>query len=325
MLRDDKTQLARDEVLDAPPQRSKSMEEEGGHGESGGHGGTEMGWLVSYADMMTLLFGLFVILYSLKQDRTKDMDSILRQVSDQYFGQTGEAGAPAPNELKDLPPTEILKEAVESQKAELEKKSGELEVEFKKLQAERETFANEKKEFEARQAVRDPQSEAPRRDESAKYKKQIEELKARLEEIQKNRSAEAEAQGGNATSKSYLSIMAYWTTKDHDIDLSIETPSKHTYDFKRRKFEGAKGELILDTRRGPGAEIWHGEEAEAGIYKITMNLYSQYSNPEPAVAKGHISTVKGVIELPEMKLDSKTRRKIFRIKLDDEGKLEILP
>ena len=36
----------------------------------GGHG-TEMGWLVSYADMMTLLFGLFVILFSFHRIKAK--------------------------------------------------------------------------------------------------------------------------------------------------------------------------------------------------------------------------------------------------------------
>ena len=54
------------------------------HG-GGGHGGTEMGWLVSYADMMTLLFGLFVILFSLATSKPKEMEGILKDASKKYF------------------------------------------------------------------------------------------------------------------------------------------------------------------------------------------------------------------------------------------------
>ncbi len=51
-------------VIQGPPH-----EENGSHGEP---------WLVSYADMMTLLFGFFVILYSIEAAKTQDQDGMVR-------------------------------------------------------------------------------------------------------------------------------------------------------------------------------------------------------------------------------------------------------
>jgi chemotaxis protein MotB len=56
-----------------------------GHHEGGGHGEP---WLVSYADLMTLLFGFFVILYSLATAKLQDEEAMVRMRKEVaiYFG-----------------------------------------------------------------------------------------------------------------------------------------------------------------------------------------------------------------------------------------------
>lgn len=67
-------------------------EEHEGHGgghEEGAHGEGEP-WLVSYADMMTLLFGFFVVLYNLEASKAKDDANTIRIKKElaKYFGGT---------------------------------------------------------------------------------------------------------------------------------------------------------------------------------------------------------------------------------------------
>ncbi len=73
----------------------------GGHG-SGPHEEHEEGepWLVSYADMMTLLFGFFVLMYSFAKAELKDdMVNVRKEVA-KYFG--GDVSSPFEDVKKDL-------------------------------------------------------------------------------------------------------------------------------------------------------------------------------------------------------------------------------
>lgn len=66
----------------------------GGAGESGGHSGGGERWLVSYADLITLLFAFFVVLYSISQSDIKKF----REVSD-AMRRAFSAGATTPQSL----------------------------------------------------------------------------------------------------------------------------------------------------------------------------------------------------------------------------------
>lgn len=77
---------------DGPPKPHD--DHEGGHDEP---------WLVSYADMMTLLFGFFVLMYSLavaKIDKDDDKMIKMRKEMAKYFG--GEYVTPEKNTLEDF-------------------------------------------------------------------------------------------------------------------------------------------------------------------------------------------------------------------------------
>ncbi len=55
------------------------------HGE---HAEEGEAWLVSYADMMTLLFGFFVIMYSMSATDDKKMAAIGKEIAEQFKGKT---------------------------------------------------------------------------------------------------------------------------------------------------------------------------------------------------------------------------------------------
>ena len=56
--------------------------------QAGGHPDHGELWLVSYADMMTLLFGFFVILYSLSAVDEKKMQAVGKQLAEAFGGET---------------------------------------------------------------------------------------------------------------------------------------------------------------------------------------------------------------------------------------------
>lgn len=72
---------------------------EGGHG-GGEHGGEE-GWLVSYADMMTLLVGFFVILLSFSKVDDEKFEEAKKSVSKEFGGKYEAGNEDIANKLRD--------------------------------------------------------------------------------------------------------------------------------------------------------------------------------------------------------------------------------
>ncbi len=61
-------------------------EHHGGHAEEEHEGGHDEPWLVSYADMMTLLFGFFVIMYSFASAKNQEQWAKIKKEFAQHFG-----------------------------------------------------------------------------------------------------------------------------------------------------------------------------------------------------------------------------------------------
>ena len=361
-------------------------------------------WLLSYSDLMTLLFGFFVILYAMSLENPKQFDSMVKSLA---IGEEQEmAGNADEKDIKEEKSTgeELTKEKFEELSSEilnLKEKNSELEEKnafsektqteqqevIEKLEQQKalaEQNQSEQKEKietlkkEIAQIVKkdstaikvpDLQKEIAKKEaKNSELTKQNKTLKTQLEQakassgqatdLQKELSKEqaqnnelskqnenlksqlAQSQAENQQLKkdqsessqkndspntSFVSVMIYWTTKDHDIDLSIKSPDGLKYNFKKREFKGKKGKFILDTRRGPGAEIWRQEEMKPGIYTVTISLYSQYSNPKPAIVNGNISTSEGLFDLKKLSLTKKNRKAVIRFRLKQDAQLEILP
>jgi uncharacterized protein YfaP (DUF2135 family) len=115
-----------------------------------------------------------------------------------------------------------------------------------------------------------------------------------------------------------------WPTMNHDIDLVVTDPNGVTFNYKHRKKENYPGLFALDTRQGPGAEIWQSDQAIPGTYSVQYVFYNQYGNKEAAPISGSIMTSKGAFEVPVVTLrfeDKKTAT--FTFSVDKNGKVTL--
>lgn len=267
-----------------------------------GHGGSEIGWLVSYADMMTLLFGLFVILFSLTMDKTRNVDEVMRDVSDKYFRapnsaeKFAEAKAPpqtnietedddAKNDAAAEPPKEIIKEIkVEVESKAQAKKIAALESEVEKLLAG-----------------------------SAGLKSENQNLK---EELAKEKN--------KTPMQSYMMILISWETEKHDLDLRVTTPEGKVFDFKKRTIASVPGAFVLDSRYGPGVEMWRAENFKPGKYNCRISLYNKNGNKTNPHFQLSILTNLQNYKTPQIELNETKTTTDIVFEVDKEGVVQLL-
>lgn len=328
----------------APFQAKKRALHEDEHG-GAGHGGTEMGWLVSYADMMTLLFGLFVVLFSLANDKTKNVEDVMRDVSKKYFSsQDGnqpvpsaklpeqtqqpvkpavkditQTAPPVPEAPKSNPADEVkaIEQAAQEEKKELTQKIEELTASVKSLQQEKAKALKEQKSAE-RKVASTPEPDA-------EIKKQVESLQSELEkkkhdneELQK----ELEAQKNKSPSQNYMMVLLTWETEKHDVDLQVVTPHQKTFNFKNRKVKNEPGSFELDSRFGPGIEMWKSENFVPGGYTAKLNLYNKNGNDKDALVQVTVVTNLGTYKSKVMTLSDAKKNTNVNFNIDDTGSVE---
>lgn len=287
-------------------------------------------WLVSYADMMTLLFGLFVMLYSLAVSYKDGFEVEVKQMSEKSFG--GALGG------VNVGGTDVVPDEIEGLRTKLEATSAELN-EFKgKAAGDADIISNLQsalEQYKAKNAQLAKDMKAAAEGSSlaeyvARVQKaegqldQLKEDKYNLEEKLKKAQSALDSKVGKGSS-SFLALIIHWPTMSHDIDLIVEDPKGKKFDFKKRSYKEYPGSFTLDTRRGPGAEIWQTDRVIPGVYKVTYSFYSTYGNESPATVEGNISSVKGKVALPTVTLDIHThRQQKFSFEVDTEGNVTVL-
>lgn len=80
--------------------RHVSHDDHGDDGGGGGHGGNDAIWLISYSDLMTLLFGFFVILFSMSTLDKKKFETVRKGTAEKFGGQYQNATETASREIK---------------------------------------------------------------------------------------------------------------------------------------------------------------------------------------------------------------------------------
>ena len=321
------------------------------HGSSGGHGSgkhdehdpdeheehIDERWLVSYADMMTLLFGLFVMLYAM----APQMEQVKQSVSE-TFTQEQKPPKPPPEQLSlkegEVPilKTELERltalastaERLETENTQLRTEKAQMEEEIVKLKAE---IARLEEELRRR-----PPPLAAKPQEQRKPAAQVEDLRPMVKRLEGEKTAlEKRVQEllEELKKKKYetitgdtqfMAFMMTWNTKEHAIDLIVEDPSGKKFDFKRRSYANHPGLFTMDTKKGPGASLWQSEKILTGRYKVTYAFYNTYGNKEPAKVLGTIYTQKGKFELPLQTLEFGKRNKAtLEFEVSESGKIEI--
>ena len=202
--------------------------------------------------------------------------------------------------------------------AELEGQKIQLEEKIKALDRENQALKSEvKREVASTNKMDDLQKQLST---SEQARQELEDQKRNLEkEIAKSNTA------GSMQQQSFIAFFINWSSKDHDIDMTIQDPNGKAFDFKKRKYPGQPGLFALDTRRGPGAELWQSDRLIPGVYTASYLFYNQYGNSQPATVSGTIFTPKGSTEVPAIEMTIDKRRKYqVRFEVDKDGNVKML-
>lgn len=375
-------------------------------------------WLVSYADMMTLLFGLFVLLYSLSVMDKNAAEKVIQSTKEKFGESPTEVANPAKPEPEKVD-TEAIIQSLKAEKLELEtqmrlqekklaqvdewkkeldlkelelrenkkelqknkkeldnlertnkslasntqdsekwiKKVKDLEQKIsqdpaKKLIAQLEAQIQEQKLLQNKdqslkekiekislentklkqtleQSQRDLSSVDKNQEKINNLESQLQQLEASKEQLEKNNKLleanlkKAESAGG--AQKAFLAVFISWSTRDHDIDLVVKDPSGKKFDFKNRKHGSHPGYFALDTRRGPGAELWQSDRIVPGTYTATYSFYNQYGNTEPAKVSGTIYSAKGSFEITAVQMDVGSKKEyLIQFDVKEDGSVNVL-
>jgi hypothetical protein len=174
------------------------------------------------------------------------------------------------------------------------------------------------------QAQQSQQQEEEIRRKEDELRRQQEELRKQEEENKKLQAkikeleTKTDDKGG-----SFLMFVVKWSTDKHDIDMTVTDPKGRKYDFKKRKFGSSPGEFTLDSRQGPGAEIWQADNFEPGIYTVTANLYQTYGNDKPAKLEASVVSSLRSLRLPASQL-SQGDKVSWKIKIAENGEVTVL-
>ena len=322
----------------------------GGHGAGGGHG-TEMGWLVSYADMMTLLFGLFVLLYTMSSTTSKgQMEEQMKKISEEAFG-----GAISATQLKETSPDELLEKLLdknkklakdlqksqeeidkkkdltvtETEKKQLEQKIAELQ---KRMQDQQTVQAAQTQEVEEQKRQLASVSETTEKVQSVtlenkKIKDELDKLIQKQKELVQQMKTmvpkEAVAQTAPQNPNNFLMISTTWASEKHDIDLEIVDVNNKKFNFKKKSYGGVDGQFEIDSRYGPGLEMWKTPKLQPGVYKLKVTLYNSNGNENPAEVQASVITVTENLKLPVITLSKTDKTKEIRINVDEKGKITL--
>jgi flagellar motor protein MotB len=336
------------------PEKTHTLVSEEEHDEIESH--IDEKWLISYADLMTLLFGLFVLLYSMAMKNTskQKIDEQLRQISQQSFTRkpTSEQSSTWSDEfvarlltenkvqaqkikellakletLKNFTSSVSQKDHDELKKKveELEKKNIELLAELDKLKIE--NLAQKEKIKELEELLKDVKEKlALEKKKNELLAKQVEELKKKLEEeIKAKLAALSKVTDNNLKMiQPHMMIVAKWDTPKQDIDLTVEDPTQLIYNYKKRGYNNKPGEFVMDSRYGPGVEIWQSNAYLPGEYKLKLNLYRQNGNAGPAEINLTVITNVGTFALPKLELTNANKNIEKRFSVSDKGEIKFI-
>ena len=346
-------------------------------------------WLISYSDMMTLLFGLFVMLFSIASQYQGNFQEQLQKISKETFNQEQQVKlVPPPAPPKPVEDIAKIKEELDALRVQVKNLHDQLALsETEKESLKRKLAESQKNEAQLRQDLEEAlaklkkmaelQKKSKPTDEAALRAKLIEDealiakLKNELAEQSKKLNALAENEKTEKAQKQrqiasiseeqnkvknleqtnsqlmqkqkdleqqiesmkketesqaqFLFVIIKWTSEKHDLDLSVTDPTGKTFNFKSRKFDGHPGEFTLDSRSGPGAEIWQTSKIIPGVYKISWKLYNSYGNDKPVQFSGFISSSRGRVLIPESTFEAKVgAQKTIQVKIDSKGNLKEL-
>lgn len=261
------------------------------HSDSHGVPHVDEKWLVSYADMMTLLFGLFVMLYSFALKNKSVAEAIekeLKKISEKGFQST----AVDQN-------TAFDKMVASSDSNELKKIVASLNLEVNKLRSQ---LSQAKDELSSKDLA------------IAKIGQTSKSSLAKAQDASRG-AASVKTISADATS---VIVFVKWANRSHDVDMTVTTPQGQELNFKNRKLsETDADEFVNDSDRGPGVEMFKTTAPKDGEYSFDISLYN--SRGDEAVNEVSLFIVvngqEKLVEKMLLKDDDENRVKTKKINL----------
>ena len=109
----------------------------------------------------------------------------------------------------------------------------------------------------------------------------------------------------------------------HDLDLRITTPSKKTFSFNKRKITSEPGAFVLDSRYGPGVEMWRSENFTPGRYKAKVSLYNKNGNTMNPKLQLNVLTNLQSYKTQVLELDAQKTEIDIIFDVDKEGVVQL--
>ncbi|MBY0452810.1 MAG: hypothetical protein K2P92_07230, partial [Bdellovibrionaceae bacterium] len=227
--------------------------------------------------------------------------------------------------LKKETETEI--EKIKFEKQQLEKKIAEAKVVTK-----REVAAVDDKVQKINELDKLVQQEKKQKDElqkqvqqdrtiAAELQKELQQKEKQMEQINKDLKA---LQDEEKKAPKFLMFVLKWFTERHDLDLIVYDSKGKKFDFKKRDYPNYPGRLALDSRSGPGAEIWQTNEFIPGDYRMIVQFYQEYNNSEDAKFVIEVSSPKTSFATSSNSIKFSEKQKEFKFRVSEKGAVTLL-
>ena len=241
----------------------------------------------------------------------------MKEASKKYF-RSGEAEVLTPAVPKDkpvpAPVSEVKIKTVEVPSAEQQKKIEEQTKQIEELQNQIKKVQQEKKRTISAVAAAQPPPDTTEKDQE-------------LEQVKKENAAlkdELSKEKNKNPMQNYMMVLISWETEKHDLDLKITAPDGKKFDFKKRRIKDEPGAFELDSRYGPGVEMWRAENFKPGRYNCKVTLYNKNGNE--AKPQFHLNVVTNLqnIKTPVIEIDTKQPQKEIVFEVDKEGVVKLI-
>jgi len=302
-------------------------------------------WLMSYADKMTLLCGCFIMLFAISTIDPIRLKQLQKSTEKSFGRPTGkeeekafdhqQVAIEAPKQEEIIGSLLKTNEDFKEQIVALRTENNTTKVEIQKITEKKEILEETIKKIQLENhEIKQLQSKTPTKiQEMVKTIKTLEQEKVQLngliETLEQNvmtKDNKIENLSRQLTSleesnnkSNFLAFVMSWSNPKQDIDLYVTDPSGRTFDFKNRNYKDHPGFLVLDTRQGPGVEVWQSDRIVPGVYSFRYFFYNAYGNTDPCSIQGTLFTSKGQVSLPLVTLNPQSKVHIERFRIDEKG------